>query len=143
LDALEGARDPAPDDCVRRSSEQALAVERDLPRVGLGEPRDHVERGRLPRAVRPDQARDLALLDRERDVVERDDAAEPPRYVLELEQRQRYARPWTGPSSRPRTRVPFARRPSCSNSFVTHGRRPRIAAAVSSENSRGTYMSSA
>src|SRR4029453_17181310 len=93
LDVLERARDPASDDSVRRSSEQPLAVERDLPRVGLVEPRDHVERGRLAGAVRPDQARDLALLDLERHVVESDDAAESPRDVLELEKRQSASAP--------------------------------------------------
>ena len=48
----------------------------ELALVGLVEPRDDVERGRLAGAVRPDQADDAALLDIERQVVERDDARE-------------------------------------------------------------------
>ena len=36
---------------------------------------------------------------------------------------------------------PPARRPLCSYSLVIHGRRPRIAAAVSSANARSTYRS--
>jgi L-ascorbate metabolism protein UlaG (beta-lactamase superfamily) len=53
-----------------------------------------------------------------------------------------YRRPRTSSMSRPRMRPPSARNPLCSYSLVTHGRRPRTWAAVSSENARSTYMSS-
>ena len=45
----------------------------------------------------------------------------------------RQARPRARSISRPRTRSPSARRPLCSYSLVSHGRRPRMCAAVSSE----------
>ena len=89
LDVLERARDAAPDDAVRRRVQQALAVEVELARVGLVEPRDHVEERRLAGAVRADQPDDLALLDVERDVVDRDDAAEAAGDVADGEQRHR------------------------------------------------------
>src|SRR5439155_21579931 len=62
-----------------------------VPGTGVGpvETSDHVEGGRLPGAVRADQADDLTLLDVERDVVEGDDAAEPTDDVPHLEQRHR------------------------------------------------------
>src|SRR5262249_33413697 len=50
---------------------------------------DDVEGGRLARAVRPDQAGDLAFLDVEGDAVEGDDASEPQRDVAYLEERHR------------------------------------------------------
>ena len=50
-------------------------------------------------------------------------------------------RPRTRSMSRPRMRSPSARRPLCSYSSVTHGRRPRIATAVSSAKRRSTYRS--
>ena len=58
---------------VRRSD---LPSKTTSPCVEPVEPRDHVERRRLAGAVRADQPGDRAFLDVERDVVERDDAAE-------------------------------------------------------------------
>jgi hypothetical protein len=49
--------------------------------------------------------------------------------------------PRTKSMSRPSMRSPSARRPLCSYSLVIHGRRPRIATAVSSANFRSTYRS--
>jgi len=46
------------------------------------------------------------------------------------------------PISRSSTAPALTRSPSCSYSFVTHGLSPRIACAVCTENSLGTYMSS-
>jgi hypothetical protein len=43
--------------------------------------------------------------------------------------------------SRSSTRPPLTRSPSCSYSLVTHGFSPRIADAVRSDRSSGTYMS--
>ena len=89
LDVLERARDPATNDAVRRRAQQALAVEAQRAGVRLVEPGDHVEERGLAGAVRPDQADDLPRLDVERDIVDRDDPAEPPRHVANLEQRHR------------------------------------------------------
>ena len=86
-DVLERARDAEPDDRCARLAQEVLAVEDDAAGVRLVEARDDVERRRLAGAVRPDQPGDLALVDRERDVVERDDAAEGPGHVLDREDR--------------------------------------------------------
>ena len=53
--------------------EQVAAVEVDVAALRLVDPRDDVEQGRLAGAVGADQPADLTLLDREREVVERDD----------------------------------------------------------------------
>jgi alpha-1,2-mannosyltransferase len=53
------------------------------------------------------------------------------------------ALPRTMEISRSRTLPLLTRSPSCSYSFVIQGRRPRMARAVGTENSIGTYMSSA
>ena len=50
------------------------------------EPRDHVERGRLARAVRPDQPGDRVFLDVEGHVVERQDPAEADTCVADGEE---------------------------------------------------------
>ena len=68
---------------MRGRAQQALSREVELARVGPVEPRDHVEERRLAGAVRADQADDLPLLDVERDVVDRDDAAEAARDVAD------------------------------------------------------------
>ncbi len=72
---------------MRRSAEEALAVEDDVARVRAVEASDDVEGRRLARPVRPDQPGDLTLPDVERHVVERDDAPEPARDVPQLEER--------------------------------------------------------
>jgi hypothetical protein len=72
---------------VWRRAQQALAVERDLALVGAVEPRDQVEQRRLAGAVGPDQADDLSFGHVQRDVVDRHDAAERLRHVLDREQR--------------------------------------------------------
>src|SRR5438067_5097022 len=86
LDVLEGARDPAADDAVRRRAQQAAPVEDDLAVVRPVEPRDQVEDRRLAGAVRPDQPDDLALTDVERDAVDGNDPAEAPRQLLDRKQ---------------------------------------------------------
>ena len=88
-DVLEGARDSESHDPVRRRSSQVLAVEEDAAAVRAIEPRDQIEERRLSGAVRPDQPDDLSLLQRKRDVGEGDDAAEPPRDVLDRKKRHR------------------------------------------------------
>ena len=82
LNVLERARDAPAHDPVRGRAEEALAVEDDLAGIGPVEPGDDVESGRLPRAVGADQPGDLTLLDVERQLGERDDAAEAARDVL-------------------------------------------------------------
>jgi len=80
---LERARDSEPDDPVRAHTEQIATVEVDPALVGRIQARDDVEERRLAGAVRPDQPGDLLLLERERDVVERQDAAEAPSDVFD------------------------------------------------------------
>ena len=89
LEVLERPRDPANDDAVRRGLEECLSLELDFAAVRVVQPGDKVEDGRLPGAVRADQADDLAPLDIEGDAVDRDDAAEATRDVPKLQQRHR------------------------------------------------------
>src|SRR5207244_11305322 len=62
-------------------------VEPDPPVRRLVETRDQVEAGRLPGAVGPDEADDLALLAPERKIVHGPEAAEVLRQALGLEER--------------------------------------------------------
>jgi len=89
LQVLERPRDAEAHDPVRRLAQQVFAVVADCAAVRLVQPRDDVERRRLARAVRPDQPCDLALFDAQRELVEREDAAEAPADVVDLEQRHR------------------------------------------------------
>ena len=84
---LEGARDADLGDAMRRPRQQRAPGEQDVAPVRRVEAADAIEQRRLAGAVRTDQAEDLALVQRERDAVERDDAAEPQRDVANLEQR--------------------------------------------------------
>jgi hypothetical protein len=85
-DVLERPADPALDDRVRRLAGDVLAVEHDAPRGRHVDAREHVEEGRLARAVRPDQRDDGAAHDREVDVVRGDEAAELLPHLLRHEQ---------------------------------------------------------
>ena len=64
-DVLERPRDPDACDLVRRPAQEVDLLEADASGFGAVQPRDDVEQGRLPGAVRPDQACDLPLVDRE------------------------------------------------------------------------------
>ena len=75
-EVLEGAADADVGDAVRRPAQDAAALEQDVAGARRVEPAEAVEQRRLAGAVRADQAEDLALPHVERDVVERDDAAE-------------------------------------------------------------------
>jgi len=86
-DVLEGARDSQSHDPVRRRPNQVLAVEEDAAAVRAIQPRDQIEERRLSGTVRPDQPDDLSFLHRKRDVGQRDDAAEPPRDLLNRKKR--------------------------------------------------------
>ena len=61
----------------RRSLWIGCAVELDLARRDVVEPGDAVEEGRLPGAVRSDDADDGALVDLEVELVDREEPAEP------------------------------------------------------------------
>ena len=73
---LEGAADAAVDDAVRGDARDLRAVEQDRSRRRHQRARQHVEDRALAGAVRADQAENLALLDPERYVVNRGEAAE-------------------------------------------------------------------
>src|SRR5207249_3458283 len=81
---LERARDTAAGDLVRPEPRDRAAVQPDVARVRPGEAGDDVEEGRLPRAVRPDDADDLPRRHREADVGVGHDAAEALRDVDDL-----------------------------------------------------------
>jgi hypothetical protein len=89
LEVLERARDALAHDLERGLLQERSAVEEHVARVRPVQPRDDVEGGRLARAVRADEPRDLPLLDVERHAVERDDAAEAQGDVPYLEEGHR------------------------------------------------------
>ena len=65
-------------DAVERSRADVERVAAEEASVSLGRPdqsEQHAQRRRLPRAVRPEVAEDVAALDRQVDVVDRDDLA--------------------------------------------------------------------
>src|SRR5215471_1047127 len=107
LEVLERPRDAEAHDAIRGLAQHVLAVEAHGAAVRPVEPRDDVERRRLAGAVRPDQAGDLSVVDGERQLVEREDSAEAPTDVLDLEQRHDvyFLTPWTHTTSRHRSRA--------------------------------------
>ena len=72
-------------DLVSIDIEEVVAVEQDLTRVRFVDPRHDVEQRGLARAVGADQPADLVLVDRERQVVERDDTTEPHGHFSNIE----------------------------------------------------------
>ena len=87
LDALEGAPDAEARPPVRRQAADRHAAEPHRARVRPQRPAQAVEQRRLARAVRPDQADELALAHRQAHVGERGDAGELHRDVLGDEER--------------------------------------------------------
>ena len=85
---LERARDAELRDLVRREADEVAALEQHLALVGPVDTGDQVEQRRLARAVRPDHADDLALVDVQVEVGDHVQAAERLRDSLELEQRR-------------------------------------------------------
>ena len=85
LDVLEGAGDAQVCDAMRLQADQVLAAEADRARVGLVEPRDAVEDGRLAGSVGADHGEDLAVVDREADTLDGLDRLEGELEVLDLE----------------------------------------------------------
>ena len=86
LGDLEGPRHAAPDAARRQQMRDVLAVENDAARCRREEAGDQIEEGRLAGAVRADDGAQLAGLDRHRDIVDGDQAAEMLRDVFDLEQ---------------------------------------------------------
>src|SRR5207302_10584137 len=70
---------------VRAQPGDLLAEQPDLAGVGFEEAGDDVEQGRLAGTVGADQAEDLAVVDREADVVDRLHPAEALAHATELE----------------------------------------------------------
>jgi len=91
-DVLEGPRDPCAGDLVRRAHLERLAVELELASVAGVQPGERVEEGRLARAVRTDQAVDLALVDTERNLAQRLHPAEALGDALRAQQDAHHAR---------------------------------------------------
>ncbi len=73
---LERPREPGPPAAVRRPARDLDPAELDPARGRQVEAGEQVHERRLPGPVRPDQADDLALLEREVDILERLDACE-------------------------------------------------------------------
>ncbi len=86
-EVLEAARDAAAGEGARGQAQQIGTVQPDAPARRARDAREHVEERALPGAVGPDHGEQLAGRDGERDAVERGDAAEAQRDVLEREQR--------------------------------------------------------
>ncbi len=80
-------RDPGSRHCLRRRPAEPLAAEHDVtgPAHGSG---DGAERGRLAGSVGAEERDDLAVGDRQRHAVQRDDLSVPCRDVGKLEQRR-------------------------------------------------------
>jgi hypothetical protein len=68
---LERAREPDPAAPVRAPRSDVAPLELHRPRGGKVEAGQHVDEGRLARAVRPDQAHDLVTVELERHASER------------------------------------------------------------------------
>ena len=83
---LERARDAALADLVRLEADEAFPLEQDVAAVRPVDAGDQVEERRLPRAVRPDDADDLALVDVDVEVDDDGETAEVERDLLDLEE---------------------------------------------------------
>jgi hypothetical protein len=84
---LKGAADAAVDDPVRRQPCDLGAIEQDRAAARRKRAGEHVEDRAFARSVRPDQAKDLALIDAERYVVDGGEAAEPFHQPADLQHR--------------------------------------------------------
>ena len=89
-DALQRAGDPEPGELVRANPVQHGLAEPHAAGVGAHEAADDVEQRRLARAVGADDADDLAGRDRQRDVVERRQAAEAHRETVHPQHLRRF-----------------------------------------------------
>ena len=84
---LERAHEPHPGDCRRPRPGDFAPVVEDLPACGREEMREQVEAGRLAGAVRSDERMDRPAADRERHVLDGDEALELLGEPLRLEYR--------------------------------------------------------
>src|SRR5690606_3347587 len=84
---LEGTRNPKPNDAVRRHPEDRSTHELDGALVGRDEARQQVVQGGLAGPVRAQDPGDLAGLQREADVADRDQSAEALAQVPDFENR--------------------------------------------------------
>ena len=89
LYVLKGAGDAEPGDLVRRDLGDVAALEEQLARGRVVEPRDQVEDRRLAGAVGADDGEDLALLDAEAHAVDCLEAAELQRDAVDREEAHR------------------------------------------------------
>src|SRR4029078_620317 len=89
---MERRRGPHARDPGGPQATDVLAGEADRPLVRRVHARDEVEDRRLARAVRPDQADDLALLDGEIEALDHAETAERFRDAVELEERRHQTR---------------------------------------------------
>src|SRR5207253_9377743 len=87
LHDLMGARQAMPSDLVGCEAGDAFPLEDNLARVGRIDAIDEIEHGRLARAVRPDEAENLTLLDREGEIAHRFEATEALGQMRDFEQR--------------------------------------------------------
>jgi hypothetical protein len=97
LEAAADALARPPPRCV---ASDVRLLEEDLGAVGLDEAADDVQEGGLARPVRADEAADLTGSDRERDVVQDLQAADPEADVLAFEQRRHGGRHAVPPATR-------------------------------------------
>ena len=86
---LEGAADPAPRNDVGSEAGDRLSLEANLSGAEWQNAGDEIEQGRLPRAIRADQAGHRPLLHREACAIDGDEAAEAPRHIVDLEDAHR------------------------------------------------------
>jgi hypothetical protein len=84
---LKRAGDAALADTRDRQPDEAFAGEADASIGRFERAGDQVEQRRFPGAIRADDGAHLALLDAHRDVIDRDEPAEPAGQIIELEQR--------------------------------------------------------
>src|SRR5438270_3464718 len=91
LQRLKRASDAAPRQLERRHAGDVLGAEFDLPRRRLDLPENAVEERRLARAVRPDDADDLARTNFKTHAVDRFDRAVRLAHVLHFEKRRHFA----------------------------------------------------
>src|SRR5665213_3746314 len=87
-EVLEGAADAERGDAMARHREEIAPLEPDRPAFRLVEPAQAVEQRRLAGAVGADEAADRTACNRKRDLVERDNAAEPDGYAGDVEERR-------------------------------------------------------
>ena len=82
---LKRPRNTETGDLVSIDIEEVGAIEQHLTRSRFVDPRHDVEHRGLPGAVGADQPADLVFIDRERQVVERDDTTEPHGHFSNIE----------------------------------------------------------